>query len=70
MKGSPVELTLRRLLKYIAPLTLTDPEGTNFSTRGCETLHDIIRFSHEMALRELFDDEREVFRKNWPRNYR
>jgi pyruvate,water dikinase len=60
MKGSPVELTLRRLLKYIAPLTLIDPEGTNFSTRGCETLHDIIRFSHEMALRELFDDEREV----------
>ena len=60
MKGSPVELTLRRLLKHIAPLTLTDPEAANFSTRGCETLHDIIRFSHEMALRELFDDEREV----------
>ena len=60
MKGSPVERTLRRLLKYIAPLTLTDPEAANFSTRGCETLHDIIRFSHEMALRELFDDEREV----------
>ena len=60
MKGSPVELTLRRLLKTIAPLTLTDPEAANFSTRGCETLHDIIRFSHEMALRELFDDEREV----------
>ncbi len=60
MKGSPVELTLRRLLRTIAPLTLTDPEAANFSTRGCETLHDIIRFSHEMALRELFDDQGEV----------
>ena len=60
MKGSPVEITLRRLLKHIAPLTLTDPEAPNFSPRGCQTLHDIIRFAHEMALRELFDDQQEV----------
>ncbi|MBI5584376.1 MAG: pyruvate, water dikinase [Deltaproteobacteria bacterium] len=60
MKGSPVEITLRRLLKHIAPLTLTDPEAPNFSPRGCQTLHDIIRFAHEMSLRELFDDQREV----------
>ena len=60
MKGSPVEITLRRLLKHIAPLTLTDPEGSNFIPRGCQTLHDIIRFAHEMALRELFDDQQEV----------
>jgi pyruvate,water dikinase len=60
MKGSPVEITLRRLLKHIAPLTLTDPEAPNFSPRGCQTLHDIIRFAHEMSLRELFDDQQEV----------
>jgi pyruvate,water dikinase len=60
MKGSPVEITLRRLLKYIAPLTLTDPEAPDFSPRGCQTLHDIIRFAHEMSLRELFDDQQEV----------
>lgn len=60
MKGSPVELTLRRLLKHIAPLMLTDPEAANFNTGGCQTIHDLIRFAHEMALRELFDDEQEV----------
>lgn len=60
MKGSPVEITLRRLLKHIAPLTLTDPEAPNFTPRGCQTLHDIIRFAHEMSLRELFDDQGEV----------
>ena len=60
MRGSPVEITLRKLLHHIAPLNLTDPEGTNFSPRGCRTLHDIIRFAHEMSLRELFDDQQEV----------
>jgi pyruvate, water dikinase len=60
MKGSPVYRSLENILKFIAPLTLTDPEGDNFTPEGCQTFHDIIRFAHERSLRELFDNETEV----------
>ncbi|MGC1404298.1 MAG: PEP/pyruvate-binding domain-containing protein [Thermodesulfobacteriota bacterium] len=60
MKGSPVYRSLENILKFVAPLNLTDPEGDNFRPEGCRTLHDIIRFAHEMSLRELFDNKKEV----------
>jgi pyruvate,water dikinase len=40
---------LRRLLKRIAPLTLIDPEDTNFTAQGCTTFHDVLRFIHEKS---------------------
>jgi pyruvate,water dikinase len=55
MKGSPVYRRLENILKLIAPLNLTDPESENFRPAGCRTLHDIIRFAHEMSLQELFE---------------
>ena len=54
MRGSPVHKTLGNVLKHIAPLNLTNPDAPNFMPQGCRTIHDIIRFAHEMALRELF----------------
>ena len=54
MKGSPVHNTLGNVLKYIAPLNLTDPDASDFTPEGCRTIHDIIRFAHEMSLCELF----------------
>jgi pyruvate,water dikinase len=59
MKGSPVHNTLGNVLKHIAPLNLTDPDAPNFNPRSCRTIHDIIRFAHEMSLPELFG-----FKKN------
>jgi pyruvate,water dikinase len=44
---------LRRLLKRIAPLTLTDPEASNFAPDGCRTLHDVLRFMHEKSINTL-----------------
>ncbi len=44
---------LRRLLKKIAPLYLTDPHSPDFTPEGCRTLHDIMRFIHEKALQFL-----------------
>jgi pyruvate, water dikinase len=60
MKGSPVYRSLENILKFIAPLNLTDPEGGTFTPEGCQTLHDIIRYAHEMSLRALFDDQKEI----------
>jgi len=44
---------LRRILKRIAPLTLVDPEGANFTPAGCQTLHDVLRFVHEKSIKAL-----------------
>jgi len=54
MKDSPVYKIVQRALKKISPLNLTDPKKENFSPDGCETLHDVIRFCHEMSMQEMF----------------
>jgi pyruvate,water dikinase len=60
MKGSPIYRTVQTALKRIAPLNLLDPRDPNFNPEGCQTLHDIIRFSHEIAMREMFRISDEV----------
>ncbi|WP_320171048.1 PEP/pyruvate-binding domain-containing protein [Maridesulfovibrio sp.] len=46
---------LRRLLRQVEPLNLFDPSDSNFTPKGCLTLHDITRFVHEKAVEELID---------------
>jgi pyruvate, water dikinase len=46
---------LRRLLKRTAPLHLIDPQSSEFTPRGCSSVHDMIRFVHEKAVQELMD---------------
>jgi pyruvate,water dikinase len=60
MKGSPIYRTVQTALKRIAPLNLADPKDPNFNPEGCRTLHDLIRFSHEIAMREMFRISDEV----------
>ena len=54
MKGSPIFKAVQAAVQRIAPLNLTDPEKENFTARGCQTIHDIIRFAHEMAMQAMF----------------
>ncbi|RZB29679.1 MAG: pyruvate, water dikinase [Desulfobacteraceae bacterium Eth-SRB1] len=58
IKGSPVYITLKRTLKHITPLNLIDPKGDNFTPDGCHTYHDVTRFCHEKAVKEMFDSGR------------
>ena len=51
---SPVRRALRKALDHIAPLNLTDPDSLDFRPSKCQTLHDITRFCHEQAVREVF----------------
>ncbi|MFH1216414.1 MAG: PEP/pyruvate-binding domain-containing protein [Pseudomonadota bacterium] len=44
---------LRRLLRLIAPLNLTDPASSFFRMENCRTIHDFLRFCHERAVAEL-----------------
>lgn len=54
MKGSPIYKTVQAALKKIAPLNLTDPKYETFRPDACRTIHDIIRFSHEKAMQQMF----------------
>jgi len=51
---SPVYHKTRRILDRISPLHLTDPQAPNFNAQGCESFHDIIRFTHEQAMKQMF----------------
>lgn len=44
---------LRRMLKRIAPLTLINPDSSNFTPNGCQTIHDVLRFMHEKSINTL-----------------
>jgi pyruvate,water dikinase len=55
MVGSPVHSTLQAALELISPLHLLDPDDVSFRPSSCRTLHDITRFCHEKAVREMFD---------------
>jgi len=52
--NSPMHRRLRGLLDYVSPLNLTDPDSQEFTPAGCRTLHDVIRFAHEYAVKEMF----------------
>jgi pyruvate,water dikinase len=60
MKGSPIYKTMQTILKKIAPLNLTDPKLDNFRPEACQTIHDVIRFAHEMAMQEMFNMREDV----------
>ncbi len=51
---SPYMRKLRYTINFISPLTLTDPQSPHFTPGKCRSLHDIIRFCHEMAVAEMF----------------
>jgi pyruvate,water dikinase len=52
--GSPVFLRLRDVLERVATLTLGAAGDGSFSSAACRTVHDIVRFCHELCLRSMF----------------
>ena len=43
-----------RLRQLVEPLNLTDAYGPTFSIQECRSLHDLIRYTHEMAVLAMF----------------
>ena len=54
LADSPVFRTLKAVLQKVVPLNLINPQSESFTPEGCRTLHDIVRFAHEFAMREMF----------------
>jgi len=51
---SPMFRVWQNISKFIIPLNLTNPDSSDFTPEGCRTFHDITRFGHEYAMREMF----------------
>ena len=51
---SPMHRIWQNISKQVIPLNLIDPGSTNFTQENCKTLHDVTRFAHEYAMREMF----------------
>lgn len=54
ISDSPFMRKLKYMMSFISPLKLVDPQSASFVPEGCRSLHDIIRFSHEKAVQEMF----------------
>ncbi|MBM2816281.1 MAG: hypothetical protein HW421_3043 [Ignavibacteria bacterium] len=52
--NSPLYRIWHSMTKFIFKLNLTKMNVPNFAPNYCETIHDVIRFSHESAMREMF----------------
>ncbi len=51
---SPKYKLWQRIGKYIFKLNMTDPNSSKFTSENCQTVHDVSRFAHEQAMREMF----------------
>jgi hypothetical protein len=56
--SSPGHRSVSAAADSIVPLGLTDPHAASFTPQGCRSVHDITRFCHEMAVREMFEVNR------------
>jgi len=53
IQETPFFKRLKQMAQKIVPL-LIDPKKGNFHSKFCKTYHDITRFTHEMAMKEMF----------------
>lgn len=51
---TPVHALLRQVADQIVPLHLLDPKSPLFCPESCTTLHDVMRFAHELCYTEMF----------------
>jgi pyruvate, water dikinase len=54
IKDTPVYQTLKQVAESITPLHLCDPKAASFNPGNCKSLHDIMRFVHELSYAEMF----------------
>lgn len=53
-KDTAIHRTFKRVSGLITPLHLTNPRAASFSPEGCQSLHDVMRYVHELSYAEMF----------------
>jgi pyruvate,water dikinase len=51
---SPLYRLWHGVSKFVFKLNLTNPNSTKFSPEYCKTYHDVIRYAHEVSMKEMF----------------
>ncbi|OQX19382.1 MAG: hypothetical protein BWK76_04655 [Desulfobulbaceae bacterium A2] len=51
---SPFMRSMRQVMTQISPLRMLDPDAPEFQPESCRSLHDLIRYIHEQAVRAMF----------------
>lgn len=54
LQDTPVYRMLQKVARVILPLNLTDPASAGFSPENCKTLHDVMRYTHELSYQAMF----------------
>jgi pyruvate,water dikinase len=54
LQDTPVHAALRKVSRLILPLHLTDPGSAKFAPENCRSLHDVMRYAHELSYHEMF----------------
>lgn len=52
--NTPTLILLRRVAPHILPLHLLDPHSETFVPNNCTSLHDVMRYAHELSYSEMF----------------
>lgn len=51
---SPLKARAGKVLQHVSRLTLTDPDSPDFTPSKVKSFHDVVRFSHEKGVAEMF----------------
>lgn len=54
LRDTPIHKLLKQVAARIAPLNLHDPKSSDFTPAACRTLHDVMRFVHELSYAHMF----------------
>jgi pyruvate,water dikinase len=61
---TPALMLLRRVTPYILPLHLVDPQAATFTPQHCTSLHDVMRYAHELSYSQMFQISDSVSEKD------
>lgn len=54
LRDTPIHNLLKQVAALISPLNLHDPKADNFTPDACRTIHDVMRFVHELSYAHMF----------------
>jgi pyruvate,water dikinase len=54
LRDTPIHNLLKQVAARISPLNLHDPKAADFAPESCRTIHDVMRFVHELSYAHMF----------------